>query len=105
MNRTRDLKVGKSCQTVCSHKSESAYSESLYSIGVGQKGSRKRGTKSGTVSSYATIQPPKLPPPKPSASMGVEGSGSGPRALDVMVKSGVKKSIMVYVVWGLSMMA
>jgi hypothetical protein len=51
---------------------------------------------------YATVQPPKLPPPKPSVSMGVEGSSSGSGALDVMVKSDTKKSIVVYVVRGLN---
>ena len=96
MGCTRNFKVGKSCQTVCSYKSESAYRKSPYRIGVGQIVSRE----SGTV--YATIQPLKLPPPKPSALMGVDGSGSGLGALDLMVKSDMKKSIVVYVVLGLS---
>ena len=46
------------------------------------------------------MQPPKLVPPKPSVSMGVEDSGSGSGALDVMVKCDAKKSIVVYVVRG-----
>ena len=45
---------------------------------------------------YATTQPlGEAPPP---ASMGVEGSDSGSGALEVRVKSEVKKSIVVYVV-------
>ena len=36
--------------------------------------------------------------------MGPEGSSSCSGALDVMVKSDAKKSIVVYVVWGLSTM-
>ena len=43
------------------------------------------------------MQPPKVPPSM-SASMGAEGSRSDSRALDVMVKSDAKKSIVVYVV-------
>ncbi|KAH9985333.1 hypothetical protein BJV77DRAFT_1033048 [Russula vinacea] len=51
------------------------------------------------------MQPPNLPPPsKSSASMGVDDSGSGPGALDLIVKSDAKKSIVNYVVWGWSTM-
>ena len=44
-------------------------------------------------------------PPFTSASMGAEGSSSCSGALDVMVKSDAKKSIVVYVVWRLSTMS
>jgi len=69
-------------ETRCSNKS--AYS------GVGRKS-----VKNKTV--YATTQPPQDPP---SASTGVEGVGSSSGALEVMVKSEAKESIVVYVVGG-----
>jgi hypothetical protein len=50
---------------------------------------------------YAMTQPPPLPwvlLPLAPASIGVEGEGSGSGASEVMVKSEVKKSIVVYVV-------
>jgi hypothetical protein len=77
-----------------SHKSESAYRKSPY---ITMHWANRFQT---TV--YATMQPPKLVVPKPSVSMGVEGSGSGSVALDVVVKSDAKKFIVVYVVRGLS---
>ena len=86
------LEWGKYCSTGHSHKPESAYRKSPY---ITMHWANRFQT---TV--YETMQPPKLVPPKPSVSMGVEGSGSG--ALDVMVNSGAKKFIVVYVGQGLS---